>query len=132
MAIMVPARAGFPLIAGTSVSAAYLSAMNQSQSLVLIRSSAYMLIHLQAGVRDMATSMKASVSTRAVVQRINRVLKHDMQMLKATRGEKMRQAVGDFHVIDFSINGVTHTNVDPESFARDLGVLKPWEKVAAE
>ena len=70
------------------------------------------------------------VSMRAVIQRINRKLKPDLEMLKATRGERMRREFGDYYVIDFRRNFVTHTRVDPEEMARDLGVLKEWETLA--
>jgi hypothetical protein len=76
----------------------------------------------------MTSKTKIPVTTRAVVQRINRKLKLDSEMLKAARGQ-MRQEVGDYHVIDWNKKYVTHTRVNLEKMARDLDVLKPWEEV---
>ena len=70
------------------------------------------------------------IAPRAVIQRINRKLKPDLEMLRATRGTRMRLDVGDYHVIDFRLNAVIHTNVDVEIMARELGVLKDYEEMA--
>ena len=64
-----------------------------------------------------------------MVQRINRKLKPDLEQLRVTRGERMQSEVGYYHVIDFRLNAVTHTNVNPEAMARDLGVLKDYEEM---
>jgi hypothetical protein len=69
------------------------------------------------------------VTMRAVIQRINRKLAADKEVLKVARSERMRQAVGDYYVVDFRINGVLHHDVDPEAMARELGVLKGYEQV---
>ena len=67
--------------------------------------------------------MKMPVTTRAVIQRINRKLKPDLEMLRVTRSERMQQELGYYHVIDFRMNAIIHKNVDPETMARELGVL---------
>jgi hypothetical protein len=72
---------------------------------------------------------KAPVTMRSVIARINRRLKPDLEMLKVTRGERLRQNVGDYYIIDFRMNAITHNDVDPEKMARDLGVLKEYEQV---
>jgi hypothetical protein len=77
----------------------------------------------------MTKRQKVPVTMRAIIQRINRALKHDNEMLKTTRGERLRQQVGDFYVLDFSRNNVLNTHVDPEKMARDMEVLQPWEVV---
>jgi len=77
----------------------------------------------------MTKRQKVLVTMRAVIQRINRKLKPDSEKLKMTRGERMRQEVGDYYVIDFKQNWITHKHVSPEQKARDLGVLQPWEIV---
>ena len=73
---------------------------------------------------------KMPVTTRAVIQRINRRLKPDLEMLKTTRGNRWRQEVGDYYVIDFTKNWIIDKHVDPEEMGRELGVLEPWEVVA--
>ena len=37
--------------------------------------------------------------------------------------------VGKWFLVDGSRNQVEQTHVDPEEFAKKLGVLQPWEKV---
>jgi hypothetical protein len=49
----------------------------------------------------------------------------DHKMLKIARGERLRQEVGDYYVIDFRKNYVVATRVDPEQMARELGALDP-------
>ena len=72
--------------------------------------------------------MKASVTMRSVVQRINRKLKPDLEQLKTTRGERLRMDVGDYYVIDYSKNSIIHKDVDPEQLGRELGVLREWSR----
>jgi len=69
------------------------------------------------------------VSLRALIARINRKLRADDQMLKATRGERARGDLGDFYLLDFNRNIIRDQRVDPEELGRELGVLKPWETV---
>jgi hypothetical protein len=61
---------------------------------------------------------KIQITRRALIQRINRKLEPDRKKLRATRAGRMRLDVGDYHVIDFRINAVTHTNVEVETMAR--------------
>jgi len=75
------------------------------------------------------TMNKVPVTIRSVIARINRRLKPDLEMLKVTRGERMRQAVGDYYIIDFRMNAVLHHDVDPEALGRELGVLRDYEMV---
>jgi hypothetical protein len=72
---------------------------------------------------------KASVTTRSVIQRINRKLKPNLEMLKTARGRLMRSNFGDHYVIDFRRNLITQRHIDPEEMGRALGVLHEWEKV---
>jgi hypothetical protein len=41
----------------------------------------------------------------------------------------MRQQVGDYYVLDLRINGILHHDVDPAAMAREMGLLKAWERV---
>jgi Domain of unknown function (DUF6602) len=81
--------------------------------------------------KAMPKSEKVSVpvTLRSVLQRINRKLAKQGEVLKATRGERARSQMGDFFVIDASRNFLVQANVDPEALARELGVLNPWESV---
>jgi hypothetical protein len=70
------------------------------------------------------------VSTRALIQRINRKLAHDGAKLFAVRGKRALIQYGEYFVIDWEngAGGAWPTHVDPEEYGRELGVLKTWEK----
>jgi len=73
---------------------------------------------------------KVPVSMRAVIQRINRKLKADDEVLKTARGEgRLLQDVGRYYVVNIRINGLVGRDVDPTEMARKLGVLKDYERV---
>ena len=72
---------------------------------------------------------KVPVTTRAVVQRINRKLKDKGQQLRATRGASARSHLGDYYVIDHERNFVIDQHAILKTWARDLGVLQPWEEL---
>jgi hypothetical protein len=71
----------------------------------------------------------APVTEQAVVARINRKLKPDFEKLRKSRGRMMESNFGEFHVIDVRRNAILDTHVDPESYAREIGVLRGWEFV---
>jgi hypothetical protein len=74
---------------------------------------------------------KFPVTTRAVVQRINRKLKPERRRLYACRrNSRWWRDLGDFYVTDIYRNTIVDTRVDPETYGRRLGVLQPFEKVA--
>jgi len=75
---------------------------------------------------------RLGVSESAVVQRVNRKLKREMQALRKARGAYRAGFPGDFYVVDFNHGWVVETHVDVEDLARELEVLKPWERVATE
>jgi hypothetical protein len=74
---------------------------------------------------------RVPVSERALVQRINRKLAKDDQILKKARSERVRQDMGDYYVVTFPVGGAWPTHVDVEEMGRELDVLKPWEEIAA-
>ncbi len=69
------------------------------------------------------------VSERALVQRINRKLAHNGERLKRCRGERCRQSVGDFYIIDVSCNCVIRHDVDIEDVGRECGALAGHERL---
>lgn len=84
------------------------------------------------------TLTRVAVSERAVVQRINRKLRAvyeedgiDLHELKKNRGARAIQELGDYYVLDCRANFVIEDHVDPEDYARELGVLAPFESVHA-
>lgn len=81
----------------------------------------------------MAKRQKVPVSVRAVIQRINRKLKPDLEQLKVTRGgELLRLDLGDYYILNFNHNWIAHKHVDPEKLGRELGVLQEWEEVVGD
>jgi hypothetical protein len=74
----------------------------------------------------------APVSTRALVQRVNRKLVPEGRRLKKPRTARGRSDLGEFFIVDVSLGAIVQANVDPEALARGLGALQPWEKVAKE
>ena len=66
---------------------------------------------------------------RAIIQRVNRKLIADDEVLKASRTELMRSDCGDYYIVDWRRNSICQTHVDPVTLARELGVLHRWEAV---
>lgn len=73
---------------------------------------------------------KVPISSRALVQRINRKLKADHQQVRATRGTgRMWTTLGDFYVVDIGQHFIASHHVDIEELARDLEVMAAWEEL---
>jgi hypothetical protein len=73
-----------------------------------------------------------SVSLPAVIQRINRHLAPKEQTLRKARGRSALAEWGTYYVYNRRFNNVEQSHVDPETLARDLGVLAPGETVEVE
>ena len=72
--------------------------------------------------------LKVPVTNRALIQRINRALVPQNQVLRARRGSGgWSPDVGDYFTIDLEQKAIARTNLDLVEFARKLGVLDPWE-----
>jgi hypothetical protein len=65
---------------------------------------------------------KTTVTRRALVQRINRVLSKKNQALRATNRKR-----GEYVRVDTVKNTVLESAVDISKIAEKLDVLKPWE-----
>ncbi|MEX2175885.1 MAG: hypothetical protein WD872_16100 [Pirellulaceae bacterium] len=80
-----------------------------------------------------AARSRVPVSRRAVLQRVNRKLAPQSEMLKAWRRSGAENYAtyepGDLYHLDFSRNLMLHVNVDLEAMARDLGALAEWETI---
>ena len=76
------------------------------------------------------------VTERALIQRINRVLAKQDEMLKVTRGQRARADLGDWYVLDVQRNTVMRSNMSShlslEDYGRKLGALQPFEKLVRE
>jgi hypothetical protein len=67
------------------------------------------------------------VTERALIQRINRKLRKDAEMMKITRpGTQAAQELGRYYVVD-SRNHVVNGYDDLEAVGRELGVLAQYE-----
>jgi hypothetical protein len=81
----------------------------------------------EADVTD-TPSTKVPVSVKELIRRINATLP-EWKQFKFTRNDPVaRQLFGDYYIIDLRTH-VPTLGKDVERFARDLGVLKPWETV---
>ena len=69
---------------------------------------------------------KVAVTERALVQRINRKLAKDQEVVKKARGAATRD-LGDYYRLDAFRNAVMESNVDLEALGRKLGVLRVFE-----
>jgi len=72
------------------------------------------------------------VSERALIQRINRALKGDGEMLKAARSPRVADELGQHFIVRLTgkrNNVVTQRHVDVEALGRRLGVLSEWEHI---
>ncbi|MFO1042222.1 MAG: hypothetical protein U0941_10575 [Planctomycetaceae bacterium] len=77
----------------------------------------------------MKKGIKAVVSKRAVIQRINRKLATEGQKLKTSRSVSEQSNFGEFYIIDMTSNFVVAYPVDLTDTARELGCLGGWEAV---
>ncbi len=75
--------------------------------------------------------MTVPITTRALVQRINRALTKDGKMLKAARG-RAKEAYGAYFIVDTRKNQATDGDIDIEKLGRKLGVLKDFERIAEQ
>jgi hypothetical protein len=66
-----------------------------------------------------------SVTRRALVQRINRHLRNRNEALRGKRGGN----TGEYYLVDFGRNTVVEDSVAIEKLGRELGVLKPYERL---
>jgi hypothetical protein len=74
------------------------------------------------------------VTTRALVQRINRKLSAldggdpRAEQVRAARG-KARETLGEFYLLDVGKNAVKDWHLDLDALGRKLGVLRAWERL---
>jgi hypothetical protein len=80
-----------------------------------------------------ARRITAKVSTRAVLQRINRKLQPQYEQVRKARGRLANEpGFGEYYQVDFNHNRIVDGNVDIEELARELEVLHQWESVEKE
>ena len=77
------------------------------------------------------TATKVSVSVRALLARVNRKLAHEYLVLKRCKSDsRWYNELGDFYAVSISRNHFDAQHVELEKWAKELGVLKPYEKLA--
>jgi len=72
-----------------------------------------------------------TVTKRAIMQRINRALAKQGELLRANRSSSYQHDLGHYYVIDLRLNAVVGKDVDLTELGKELGVLKDWESVEA-
>ena len=76
--------------------------------------------------------VKAPITMRALIQRINRKLAKEDMVLKTLRGQRYEHDLGRYYAVNWRTNLVSAQYVDPEQWGRELGVLAAWEVVEEE
>jgi hypothetical protein len=72
------------------------------------------------------------VTTRALIQRLNRRLAREDQQVHAYRGGRWESDLGRYYIVNMNRNVIVARHVNLEALGRDLEVLRPWEALAAE
>ena len=74
---------------------------------------------------------RVRVSLGAVRNRVDRALRleNDRVRLKRSRGAKCVQDLGEWFVLEIYRNFVVQHHIDLEAYARELGVLAPYEEM---
>jgi hypothetical protein len=81
----------------------------------------------------MPERVKVAVSERALFARIDRALRKEGETLRRCRPDsRSYYELGDYYVIDVSINGVVSKDVDLGRMAKSLGLLKAYERLATD
>jgi len=70
---------------------------------------------------------KVNVSKVALLARLNRRLAVEGQRLRATRGKRAVQDVGNYYIIS-NENRIVAMHVDPVKLAREIGALQLFEE----
>jgi hypothetical protein len=69
------------------------------------------------------------VSKPALMARVNRRLARDGQVLRASRSAGSRLDLGDYYIVNVNGNYLEAQHIDLVVLARELGVLKPYERL---
>ena len=71
------------------------------------------------------------ISSRALIARINRSLRDARKQLIASRPNSASLTeIGRYYVVDVAGNRVIRKHVELEAYAREIGVLRAWERLA--
>jgi hypothetical protein len=70
---------------------------------------------------------KVSVTTRSLIQRINRALGPDQILKSNRRSDRMSEELGVYYVLDIKQKIVIQRHVDLVQIAKRLNAIEPWE-----
>jgi hypothetical protein len=76
--------------------------------------------------------MTTFVSETVLRLRINHKLANRFQAIRRARGTGMELNFGQYYLLDTHLDVVIAKNVDLEDYAREIGVLRPSEKLRAK
>ena len=76
--------------------------------------------------------IKRTITTKALIQRINRKLKKEYQALRKSRGYREQQNLGEYYILDQYRNTIINSHVDIESLGREIKVLGDWEVMSKD
>lgn len=80
-------------------------------------------------------AIRAAVSERALIARINRALakENDDRVLRKCREDSRSfRDLGHYYVVDISRNSIIDHHIEIEEMGRQWRVLKSWEELAAD
>jgi hypothetical protein len=86
--------------------------------------------HTKTNQEKNVMSNKSPITARALIQRINRKLAAKGEKLMATRGARAKSDLGDFFILDTSLNLISEKEVSLPQLAEELNVIKPYEILA--
>ena len=72
------------------------------------------------------------VTESTLMQRINRRLRDDDQVLKSSNGARAISDLGHYYVVDFRRGRIARSRIELEAFARELGALAEYECLEVE
>jgi hypothetical protein len=73
--------------------------------------------------------IKAPVSQRALIQRLNRKLEKEGLTVKKTSGKRAKVDLGEFFLLDLKRNSAVKLHVDLQKLGHEHGVLAEWERM---
>ena len=73
---------------------------------------------------------KVQITERALMQRIQRKLKHQDELLRKNASLRWQTDLGDFYIVDANRNILLSAHHNLEQLGRELGALRPYEELA--
>jgi hypothetical protein len=74
------------------------------------------------------TKLQYAISRAALMARINRKIRREDLKLCKLRSQRSWTDLGDYYIVDLRRNFLVEGHINPVAYARELGVLAPYEK----